>query len=164
MVGRWQSNCVGDFYGGSIYVAARHEGIDGEYVLAMYMDNDVPTIYGRDLFGEPKKIADSDAAPARRRLPRLGRPRRRADHRAAGEMSKDTGAFEAEGYNFNFKARPAADGSARGGRDPHPGQVRRPRHRLAEGAGSVVLRGTVHDPLDEIPIRSVIGATYSSAT
>src|SRR3954469_2017002 len=59
MVGRWQSNCVGDFFGGAIYVAARHDGIDGDYVLAMYMDNDVPTIYGRDLFGEPKKIADS---------------------------------------------------------------------------------------------------------
>ena len=26
----------------------------------MYMDNDVPTIYGRDLFGEPKKIAESN--------------------------------------------------------------------------------------------------------
>src|ERR1051325_10620539 len=50
MVGRWQSNCVADFFGGAIYVAARHEGIEGRYVLAMYMDNDVPTIYGRDLF------------------------------------------------------------------------------------------------------------------
>ena len=26
MVGRWQSNCVGDFFGGAIYVAARHDG------------------------------------------------------------------------------------------------------------------------------------------
>jgi len=31
-------NCVGDFYGGAIYVAARHEGLDGDYVLAMYME------------------------------------------------------------------------------------------------------------------------------
>ena len=59
MVGRWQSNCVGDFYGGAIYVAARHEDVDGSYVLAMYMDGDVPMIYGRDLFGEPKKLARS---------------------------------------------------------------------------------------------------------
>ena len=29
------------------------------------------------------------------------------------------------------------------------------------GAGSVVLRGTVHDPLDEIPVRSVTRATYT---
>src|SRR5882724_3206463 len=59
MVGRWQSNCVGDFHGGAIYVAARHDDVDGAYVLAMYMDGDVPTIYGRDLFGEPKKLAQS---------------------------------------------------------------------------------------------------------
>src|SRR6201999_2263598 len=110
MVGRWQSNCVGDFYGGAIYVAAKHDGIDGEYVLAMYMDNDVPTIYGRDLFGEPKKIATSGVV-------------RRGDHfrgwverngvriiELQGQMDKDTGSFEAEGYNFNFKARPAASG------------------------------------------------------
>src|SRR5690349_15380443 len=55
MVGRWQSNCVGDFHGGAIYVSARYDGVDGDYVLAMFMDGDVPTIYGRDLFGEPKK-------------------------------------------------------------------------------------------------------------
>ena len=110
MVGRWQSNCVGDFYGGSVYVAARHDGIEGEYVLAMYMDGDVPTIYGRDLFGEPKKIAESA-------LLRRGDDFRGWIDRGGvriielqGEMSKDTGAFDAEGYNFNFKARPAANG------------------------------------------------------
>ena len=132
MVGRWQSNCVGDFYGGSIYVAARHEGIEGEYVLAMYMDNDVPTIYGRDLFGEPKKIADSD-------LLRRGDAFRGWIDRGGvriielqGEMSKDTGAFDAEGYNFNFKARPAANGH---GLEEDAiltrAKLRGPRHRLA---------------------------------
>src|SRR5690348_3718882 len=45
MVGRWQSNCVGDFAGGAIYVSSRYQGVDGAYVLAMYMDGDVPTIY-----------------------------------------------------------------------------------------------------------------------
>ena len=80
--GRWQSNCVGDFFGGAIYVAARHDGIDGAYVLAMYMDNDQPTIYGRDLFGEPKKLATS-ALHRHGGLPRLARARRRAPDRAA---------------------------------------------------------------------------------
>jgi hypothetical protein len=28
------------------------------------------------------------------------------------------------------------------------------------GSGSVVLRGTVHDPLDEIPIVSVLGGRF----
>jgi acetoacetate decarboxylase len=162
MVGRWQSNCVGDFYGGSVYVAARHEGIEGEYVLAMYMDGDVPTIYGRDLFGEPKKIAESA-------LLRRGDAFRAWIDRGGvrimelqGEMSKDTGAFDAEGYNFNFKARPAANGVGLE-EDAILTRAHFDVHATAslEGAGSVVLRGTVHDPLDEIPVRSVKRATYT---
>lgn len=161
MVGRWQSNCVGDFFGGSIYVAARHEGIEGEYVLAMYMNSDVPTIYGRDLFGEPKKVAESN-------LLRRGDNFRGWIDRGGvriielqGEMTKDTGAFEVEGYNFNFKARPAANGS---GLEEDAILTRAKFDVRAtaslEGAGSVVLRGTVHDPLDELPVRSVTKATY----
>lgn len=162
MVGRWQSNCVGDFYGGSVYVAARHEGVEGEYVLAMYMDGDVPTIYGRDLFGEPKKIAESA-------LLRRGDAFRAWIDRGGvrimelqGEMSKDTGAFDAEGYNFNFKARPAANGVGLE-EDAILTRAHFEVHATAslEGAGSVVLRGTVHDPLDEIPVRSVKRATYT---
>ena len=164
MVGRWQSNCVGDFHGGSIYVAARHDGIDGDYVLAMYMDNDVPTIYGRDLFGEPKKLATS------------------ALHRHGGAfhgwldrggvrlielhalMTTDLGPFEAEGVNFNFKARPAADGIGLE-EDAILTQATFETRVSAgrEGAASVTLRGTVHDPLDEIPVRRVLSGTFMEA-
>jgi acetoacetate decarboxylase len=162
MVGRWQSNCVGDFNGGSIYVAARHEGVEGEYVLAMYMNSDVPTIYGRDLFGEPKKVAESA-------LLRRGDNFRGWIDRGGvrivelqGEMSKDVGGFDAEGYNFNFKARPAANGSGLE-EDAILTRAHFDVHATAalEGAGSVVLRGTVHDPLDELPVRSVKRATYT---
>ncbi len=83
MIGRWQSNCVGDYCGGAIYVAARHEGVEGDYVLAMYMDADPAIIFGRDLFGEPKKQARQPALPQRQPLPRLGRARRRAADRPA---------------------------------------------------------------------------------
>jgi acetoacetate decarboxylase len=161
MVGRWQSNCVGDFFGGSIYVAARHEGVEGEYVLAMYMNSDVPTIYGRDLFGEPKKVAESN-------LLRRGDNFRGWIDRGGvrivelqGEMTKDTGPFDVEGHNFNFKARPAANGSGLE-EDAILTRAHFDVHATAslEGAGSVVLRGTVHDPLDEIPVRSVTKASY----
>jgi hypothetical protein len=85
------------------------------------MDNDVPTIYGRDLFGEPKKVADSA-------LLRRGDAFRGYIDRGGvrivelqAEMSQDTGAFDAEGYNFNFKARPAADGHGLGRTRSSPG-------------------------------------------
>src|SRR6266567_3919042 len=99
MVGRWQSNCVGDFAGGAIYVAARHEGIEGRYVLAMWMDGDVPTIYGRDLFGEPKKLAES-------RLHRRGEEYSAWLQRGGvrllelrAELHTDLGPSESEGVN-----------------------------------------------------------------
>ena len=66
MVGRWQSNCVGDFAGGTVYVAGSHEGVEGEYNLAQYMDGDAATIFGRDVFGEPKKIAARPCCAAAR--------------------------------------------------------------------------------------------------
>jgi acetoacetate decarboxylase len=162
MVGRWQSNCVGDFFGGAIYVAARHDGIDGDYVLAMYMDGDIPTIYGRDLFGEPKKLATSNvykhgdvfSGYVDRHGTRL--------IELHATLPKDAGAFEATGYNFNFKARPSADGIGlqedailtRAQFDVHAVGAR-------EGSGSVTLRGTVHDPLDELPVVSVLGARFA---
>jgi acetoacetate decarboxylase len=161
MVGRWQSNCVGDFYGGAIYVAAQHDGVDGDYVLSMLMDGDVPTIYGRDLFGEPKKLAESA-------LHRSG------DHFSGwvdrggvrlielrGDVPDELGPSETEGVNFNFKARPAANGI---GLQEDAILTRAEFHvsvRSARiGSGSVVLRGTVHDPLDEIPIVSVLGGRF----
>jgi acetoacetate decarboxylase len=161
MIGRWQSNCVGDFFGGSIYVAARHEGIDGLYVLAMYMDGDVPTIYGRDLFGEPKKLARSQL-------------HRRGDQFNAwlerngvvlielrADLPEDLGPSESEGVNFNFKARPAANGV---GLEEDAILTRATFQSIARvvrsGSGSLTLRGTVHDPLDEIPIVQVTGASY----
>jgi acetoacetate decarboxylase len=161
MIGRWQSNCVGDFHGGAIYVAARHDEVDGEYVLAMYMDNDVPTIYGRDLFGEPKKLATS---ALHRRGDTFNAWLERGGVRLVelhAELPTQLGPFEAEGINFNFKARPAADGH---GLQEDAILTRARFQQIAtaarEGAGSVMLRGTVHDPLDELPVRQVVRAAF----
>jgi acetoacetate decarboxylase len=161
MIGRWQSNCVGDFYGGAIYVAARHDGVDGHYVLSMWMDGDIPTIYGRDLFGEPKKLAESQL-------------HRRGDEFTAwlerggvrllelhAQLPTEYGHSEATGVNFNFKARPAANGigleeDAILTRATFQTIIRKGR----AGSGTLTLRGTEHDPLDELPIVSVVGAGY----
>jgi acetoacetate decarboxylase len=161
MVGRWQSNCVGDFSGGAIYVAARHDGIEGRYVLAMWMDGDVPTIYGRDLFGEPKKLAAS-------------RLHRRGDEYSAwlerggsrllelhAQLPTELGPSEGIGVNFNFKARPASNGV---GLEEDAILTRATFRTLVRsarsGSGTLTLRGTVHDPVDELPIVSIAGASY----
>ena len=161
MIGRWQSNCVGDFCGGAIYVAARHDGIEGRYVLAMWMDGDIPTIFGRDLFGEPKKLAES-------RLHRRGEEYTAWLERGGvrllelhAQLPDELGPSQAEGVNFNFKARPAANGigleeDAILTRATFQTIVRNAR----AGTGALTLRGTVHDPLDELPIVSIAGASF----
>src|SRR5215472_1188518 len=52
-----RSNCVGAFTGGWVDVRARYQGIEANYCLAMPMTTDVAIIFGRELFGEPKKQA-----------------------------------------------------------------------------------------------------------
>jgi acetoacetate decarboxylase len=161
MVGRWASNCVGDFAGGTIYVACAHEGLEGEYNLAQYMDGDAPTIFGRDLFGEPKKIA---AATLRARgasmhgtIARHGVPLIELE----AELDRDNGTFHATRESYNVKSRPAADGRGL----EEDAILTRAHYDITgrvslAGQGRIALRGTVHDPLDEIPIRNVLRATY----
>jgi acetoacetate decarboxylase len=161
MVGRWRSNCVGDFAGGALYVAARFGHIVGDYVLSMWMDGDQATIYGRDVFGEPKKIAAS-------RLHRSGRQMSGLIERhgvtlieLSADLDPDSGPGESAGVNFNVKARPAADGvgleeDAILTVAEFANQVRVSR----EGSADLMLRGTAHDPLDEIAVSEVLRGSY----
>jgi len=161
MVGRWQSNCVGDFSGAGIYVPARFNGESGEYVLAMYMDTDAAIIFGREVFGEPKKQADSQF--------------RRAGARATGwverhgeriiyleaELTEDTGALDTTGLNFNIKATPSCSGYGLEDEavvtaadfEVHFAATR-------SGSGAVRLRSNPHDPVGSIPITEVRGAVW----
>ncbi|MCD9197705.1 acetoacetate decarboxylase family protein [Aeromicrobium wangtongii] len=161
MVGRWRSNCVADFDGGAIYVSATFGDLAGDYVLAMWMDDDQPMIYGREMFGEPKKLARSQ-------LYRSG------DHFSAtitrhgvdllaleADLDIDHGPGRAAGINFNFKSRPATDGI--GLEEDAILTVAEFNNVLRvsrSGSGTVALTGTVHDPLDELPVVEVIGARF----
>jgi len=41
-VGRWQSNCVADYEGGSVGIAARYGDIEANYLIGMYMSTEAP--------------------------------------------------------------------------------------------------------------------------
>jgi acetoacetate decarboxylase len=152
IVGRWQSNCVGDYEGGSISLAARHGDVEGDYVLAMYMSRDHPILFGRELFGEPKKHARVGLRRQGDRM--LGWVERGGTVilEVAVELGPDEGASSEGRRTFNYKARPATDGD---------GLQEDAILTLAEfdsevavsrrGEGSVTVRSTVHDPLGEVP-------------
>jgi acetoacetate decarboxylase len=161
MVGRFGSNCVGDFDGGCVYVTCTHEGLEGEYNVFQYMDTDQSTIFGREVFGEPKKMA---TATLRARGGEMhGTIERHGVALIAleGEMTIDHGPFRSTRESYNIKSRPAADGKGleedailTRAHYETEGRVYR------EGVGRIAFAGTVHDPLDEIPVTEVLRATY----
>jgi acetoacetate decarboxylase len=161
MVGRWQSNCVADFDGGAVYVEARHKDIVGDYVLAMYMDRDQPIIYGRELFGEPKKQAESRLSRSGRRM--NGWVRRHGVTLIALEVELDVehGETHADGINFNYKAIPATHGIGLEW-DAALTMARFASHYRvnSEGRGQVRLGQTVHDPLADLKVVEVVRGAY----
>ena len=160
-VGRWQSNCVADFDGGSLTIPARHGEHEAEYVLAMYMTSDHAIVYGRELFGEPKKQAT--VAMHRKggrftgHIGRLGTRLIEID----ADLGPDEGPASARTFNFNFKAPPATNGV---------GLEWDPLLTLATfdldirvqrtGTGRLTLRSGLLDPLGDIPVLETRGAAY----
>ena len=148
-------------HGGAIYVAARHEELEGDYVLAMYMDRDQPIIFGRELFGEPKKQAVSRL---QRRGPHMSGWVMRDGVRLIeieAELTDESGPEQMEGLNFNYKATPSCDGI--GLEDDAVLTVATFASELTlirTGTGTLTLRSTANDPLGEIEIVSVLGASY----
>lgn len=160
-VSRWRSNCVGDFAASAIYVSARHGDLAGDYVLAMFMDSDVPMLFGRDLFGEPKKIGASSLFRNNDHMSgRLVRSRT-ALIEIEADLGPDRGPTSLVGRNFNVKYQLAPDGSR---------LVGTPTLTLAEfdqqitvrrsGDATLCLSGTVHDPLSDLEVVDVLGAVY----
>jgi len=160
-VSRWRSNCVGDFGASAIYVAARYGDVEADYVLTMFMDSDVPLLFGRDLYGEPKKIGRSTLAR------NDGHMSGRLDRHGASlieieaDLGEDRGPTDVVGHNFNVKYELAPDGSR---------LVGAPTLMLAEfaqqitmrrrGPASLTLGSTVHDPLAELEVLEVREAVY----
>jgi len=161
-IGKWHSNGFGDFAGASIYLAATHEGVPGGYALAMWMDGEPARAFGWEVFGEPKKLAtillggsgEHHCASIERDGGRL------VD--LEGVMSEDLEPAERVRIAYNYRSRTAPDGIGLDGpavltRATFTERVRRRRR----GQGTVSFRDSVHDPLGELEIVSVLGATYS---
>jgi len=162
MVGRWQSNCVGDIHGGAVYVAARHGDIDGDYVLCMYMDRDQPIVFGRELFGEPKKQAHSRL---HHRGDRFVGSVDRGGVRILDldvDLTEDHDGLDVAGVTFNYKALPSSDGiGLEGDAALTIASFSNNFSVYRTGTGTVGFRSTVHDPLGDIEVVSVLGASYA---
>lgn len=159
-----RSDCVGPFNGSSVNLACSYEGRDGLYCLAMPMSTDTAVIFGRELFAEPKKLADI-------RLEQRGKHVQGTVTRHGityidlrGTFDDEPGPVEQSGVSqhYYFKYLPAADGKGLAF-DPQLIRVthRGVTHRAARGAGTITFRESRHDPLIDIPVVEVLGATLS---
>lgn len=156
------SNCVGPFLGAALYVRARYGDIVGNYCLTMPMSTAEAVTFGRELYGEPKKLA---AVVFEREGEHVWGSVTRHDIRYLSLRGRLTDSGETgrrQTSSFHFKYLPSPDG---GGFDHPPVLV----HVVAEaniqvaqrGRGEIVFRDSPHDPVSDIPVTQVLEAVYS---
>lgn len=160
-----RSNCVGPFNGCLVNFACSYGGKDGNYCLTMPMSTDLAVIFGRELYAEPKKLAQVSLQQRpghiRGTVTRYGIPYIEISGAFEGEP-REIEPVSRESRQFYFKFFPSADGHGLAG-DPqlvcvtHRGITR----RVAEGSGTITLRESPHDPVIDVPVLSVTGAVYS---
>ena len=156
------SNCVGPFMGAALYVRARYKGITGNYCLAMPMSTVEAVTFGRELYGEPKKLAKIILEQEGEHIWGSAERHNIRFLSLRGRLDESAPAGRNETSSFHFKYLPRADGS---GFDCPPLLVRVITESTVtsaqRGKGELVLRDSPHDPLADIPVTQVVEATYS---
>lgn len=160
-IGEWSSNCVGAYNGGSISLIASYGGVVGGVALNMWMDSEPAVQFGRDVLGEPKKIAKTGfeltGQGVEAWIERGGV--RIVELRA--ELGAELGASQADRFSYNFRSRQSVDGFNL--TDP----VTLTRTTFStdvtsrrRGSGTMTLRSTAHDPLGRIKVVRLLSAEY----
>ncbi|MFB6171947.1 MAG: acetoacetate decarboxylase family protein [Haloarculaceae archaeon] len=155
-----ESNCVGAFDGGGLYVRARRDDREGLYCLSMPMSTDSAVRWGRETLGEPKKLATVALDREDDRV--VGRAER--DRTAILELAVDLDAEREPRPGtttiYHYRALLAVDGSGLAA-DPELVEVtiESSPTRVETGTASVTLGSTAHDPLADLPVEHVRDAS-----
>ena len=158
------SDCVGAFDGASINIACRFNGKDGLYCLTMPMSTDTAILFGRELYAEPKKLAEC-------RLEERGKFVTGTVTRHVIPYIELNGTFEeplesveraSVSEHYYYKFLPNADGRGLAF-DPQLIRVthRGVTHRLTRGTGTITFRESPHDPVIDLPVHLVEAAAFS---
>ena len=150
----------------ALFLQAQYQGEIGSYCLAMPVDNDMAMVAGREVYGYPKKIADSIT------LTRQGNQVKGTCIRHGIPIIEITAKLQTPfpehftpSPDFLIKAFPRSDLV---GVDEHPRLLRllnRIEYGPIEiGTGTLTLHKSDNDPLHEIPINEVTMAAYTSKT
>ena len=156
------SNCVGPFLGAAVYVRARYQDIVGNYCVTMPMSTDAAVTFGRELYGEPKKLAkivfEHQGEHVWGSAERHGI--RFMSLRGRMEGAGPTGRHQLSTFHFKYLTNPGGVGF------DHPPLLVQIDTEVSiqtsqSGKGELVFRDSPHDPVADIPVTQVIGATVT---
>ena len=156
------SNCMGAFNSGGVYLRARYQEITGHYCIAAPRSTVDAVTVGREIFGEPTKLARVVFDTTNEHV--WGHAERHAVRylSARGRCDEDAAPGREEFTSFQFKFLPRSGGA---GFDCPPCLVQVTSTLNAtsarRGRGELVFRESPHDPLADIPVRQVVQAVYS---
>lgn len=157
------SNCVGGFRGGGVYVPANHEGQAGLYCLTMPMSSNTAIIWGRELFGEPKKLATVEFANSGQAIEatirRYGTDILHIDAELRNTKPRRKRSSSVFHYKYLLDERGTGFQS-----DPTLIRVTFDTYirEMKTGSGEVHLRSSDHDPLGDIPVHDILGASFTT--
>ena len=147
----------------ALFIAAQYEGVTGNYCLSMPVTNDLALIGGREVFGFPKKIAETIQVKRKGRkvtgtCVRRGIPLIQIEVKLTGPA----GQMPPPEPNYLYKCFVAPSLS---GFDYNPRLVRQYNDidwgETEIGEGKVTIGKSKYDPIHEIPIKQVLMAGYS---
>lgn len=139
-----------------------YEGKPGLYPVNMAFDDELTVISGREMWGEPKKMAAIDFAvdgdEVRASVSRHGI----AFAAFKGRLGAEVPAREDNEHAYCFKFTLAADGS---GFDHDPQMIRliwnRRQLQARAVSGELVLTDSAFDPIADLPVRQLLGVTWA---
>ncbi len=151
------------FGAGWFGVHAMHGDQEGEYPLFMPMTTEQATVGGREVFGEPKKIAelsiDRDGDQVSGRLTRLGFTLAEI----TGTITGSRPAVERDSCDFYFKISPSPEHKDHLDSDPlliHSYKHHKERDVELVDA-TVILKDSPLDPIADLPVRRIIDCTWA---
>ena len=156
------SNSVGPYLGAALYVRARYEDIIGNYCLTMPTSTPEAVTFGRELYGEPGKLAKIIFEQQDEHVWGYSERHEVRFLSMRGRMTGAAATGRRETSTFHFKYTPRADGV---GFDSPPQLIHvtsdTNTKSAQRGRGELIFRDSAHDPVADIPVRQVIEAVYT---
>jgi acetoacetate decarboxylase len=162
-LGRFHSNCMAEFSGAVLSVGVKFNGVAARYPLIMYMDSDMALLFGREILSEPKKLG-SITLEGDSRHAMSGMVSRSGQTLMRVQAVLDRDGPAAEGTSNVFNVRYSLDARATKFNEPPEVQLSTTQQNVTDvrlGRASLELNGTIHDPVDSLPILEIESAVYA---